>query len=93
MASSIAPPMNYAPCRNYASGCEPGYMGRGKPQFRDFDSYLIPPATFAALREGPLPLAIETDFDRHIEERRTRLDTAIEQVTVLAEGGAAPGQA
>ena len=43
-----------------------------------FDSYLIPPATFDALREkGPLPLAIETDFDRHIEERRARLDTAI----------------
>src|SRR3546814_14717390 len=49
----------------------------GSRQFRDFDSYLIPPATFDALREkGPLPLAIETDFDRHIEERRARLDTA-----------------
>jgi hypothetical protein len=35
----------------------------GSRQFRDFDSYLIPPATFAALREkGPLPLAIETDL-------------------------------
>jgi hypothetical protein len=41
----------------------------GSRQFRDFDSYLIPPATFAALREkGLLPLAIETDFDHHIEE-------------------------
>src|SRR3546814_8123284 len=59
--------------------------------FRDFDSYLIPPATFDALREkGPLPLAIETDFDRHIEERRARLDTAIEQVTVLARQGELP---
>lgn len=43
--------------------------------------------TFAALREkGPLPLAIETDFERHIEERRTRLDTAIKQVTVPRQG-------
>jgi hypothetical protein len=33
-------------------------------QYRAFDSYLLPPATFAALRErGPLPLAIDTDFD------------------------------
>src|SRR3546814_833063 len=63
----------------------------GSRQFRDFDSYLIPPATYAALREkGPLPLAIETDFERHIEERRTRLDTAIEQVTVLARQGELP---
>src|SRR3546814_6376990 len=35
-------------------------------------------------------LAIETDFERHIEERRTRLDTAIEQVTVLARQGELP---
>src|SRR3546814_7553778 len=63
----------------------------GSRQFRDFDSYLIPPATYAALREkGPLPLAIETDFERHIEERRTRLDTAIDQVTVLARQGELP---
>jgi hypothetical protein len=84
--------MNYAPCRSYASGCEPGDIWvAGSRQFRDFDSYLIPPATFAALREkGPLPLAIETDFERHIEERRTRLDTAIEQVTVLARQGSCP---
>src|SRR3546814_18960857 len=51
----------------------------------------MPPATFAALHEkGPLPLAIETDFERHIEERRTRLDTAIEQVTILARQGELP---
>ena len=32
----------------------------GSRQYRDFDSYLIPPGTFTALREkGPLPLAIE----------------------------------
>jgi hypothetical protein len=63
----------------------------GSRQYRDFDSYLIPPATFAALREkGPLPLAIETDFERYIEERRTRLDTAIEQVTVPARQGNCP---
>lgn len=63
----------------------------GSRQFRDFDSYFIPLATFAALREkGPLPLAIDTGFDRHIEDRRERLDSAIERVTVLARQGELP---
>ena len=63
----------------------------GSRQYRDFDSYLIPPATFAALREkGPLPLAIETGFAHHIEDRRERLDRAIERVTVLARQGELP---
>lgn len=60
-------------------------------QYRAFDSYLLPPATFAALRErGPLPLAIDTDFDTFIAGRRARLDTAIEQVTALARQGNCP---
>ncbi|KAJ8137995.1 hypothetical protein OY671_008792, partial [Metschnikowia pulcherrima] len=63
----------------------------GSRQFRDFDSYLIPPATFAALREkGPLPLAIESGFDQHIGERRERSDRAIERVTVSARQGESP---
>nr|ART36135.1 B176 [uncultured bacterium] len=63
----------------------------GSRQFRDFDSYLIPPATFAVLREkGPLPLAIETKFDDHIKDRRKRLDDAIDRVTVLARQGELP---
>ncbi|KZB96209.1 transposase [Sphingomonas melonis TY] len=60
-------------------------------QYRAFDSYLLPPATFAALRErGPLPLAIDTDFDTFIAGRRARRDTAIEQVTALARQGELP---
>jgi TnpA family transposase len=63
----------------------------GSRQYRDFDSYLIPHATFAALRgKGPLPLAIETGFDRHIEDQRVRFDRAIERVTVLARQGELP---
>ena len=63
----------------------------GSRQFRDFDSYLIPPATFAALREkGPLPLAIATGFVSHIKDRRERLNRAIERVTVLARQGELP---
>jgi hypothetical protein len=60
-------------------------------QYRASDSYLLPPATFAAICErGPLPLAIETDFDTFIAGRRARLDTAIEQVTALARQGELP---
>jgi TnpA family transposase len=63
----------------------------GSRQYRDFDSYLIPHATFAALRgKGPLPLAIETGFTSHIQDRRERLNRAIERVTVLARQGELP---
>lgn len=67
-------------------------MGRGKPavsRFRQL-SHTAGDLCGAAREKGSLPLAIETDFERHIEERRTRLDTAIEQVTVLARQGELP---
>jgi len=67
------------------------YLVAGSRQYRDFDSYLIPPATFAALRKkGPLQLAIEAGFDCHIEERGKRLDSAIERASVLAQQGELP---
>ncbi|MCB8829737.1 Tn3 family transposase, partial [Escherichia coli] len=47
-------------------------------QYRSFDSYLLPSATFDAMRaRGPLPLAIDTDFESFIAERRASLDTVI----------------
>jgi hypothetical protein len=39
---------------------------------------------------GPLPLAIDTDFDSFIAGRRASLDTAIERVTILARQGELP---
>nr|MEC6699833.1 hypothetical protein [Sphingobium sp. SJ10-10] len=60
-------------------------------QYRAFDSYLLPPATFDAMRaRGPLPLAIDTDFDSFVAGRRASLDTAIERVTILARQGELP---
>lgn len=57
-------------------------------QYRAFDSYLLPHATFDAMRaRGPLPLAIDTDFDSFVAGRRASLDTAIERVTILARQG------
>lgn len=57
----------------------------GSRQYQSFDSYLLPSETFDAMRmRGPLPLAINTDFDTFITGRRSNLDTAIERVTVLA---------
>lgn len=63
----------------------------GSRQYRAFDSYLLPSATFDAMRaRGPLPLAIETDFDSFVAGRRANLDTAIERVTILARQGELP---
>lgn len=63
----------------------------GSRQYRSFDSYLLPPATFQAMRaRGPLPLAIDTDFETFITGRRANLDTAIKRVTVLARQGELP---
>lgn len=55
------------------------------------DSYLLPLATFDAMRaRGPLSLAIDTDFDSFIAGRRASLGTAIERVTILARQGELP---
>jgi len=73
----------------FSSICATGFAGdiwvEESRRYHAFGSYLLPPATFAALRERwPLPLAIDIDFDTFIAGRRARLDTAIEQVTALA---------
>jgi hypothetical protein len=47
MASLIVPLMNYAPCRNYASGCEPGIYGS-----REAGSFAI--STAISYRRRPL---------------------------------------
>jgi len=42
----------------------------GSRQFKDFEDYLLPPARFATLNEaGELPLHIDTDGERYLEER------------------------
>jgi hypothetical protein len=60
----------------------------GVTQYQDFDSYLIPKPTFEILKsEGPLPLNIETDIDRYLEDRRAILDRELSEVAALATAG------
>lgn len=60
-------------------------------EYRAFESYILPPATFDARRaRGSLPLAIDTDFDSFTAGRRASPDTAIEQVTALTRQGEWP---
>jgi hypothetical protein len=47
---------------------------QGSRQFKDFDEYLIPTEKYTELKSvGSLPLLIETDCDRYLNERRERL--------------------
>ncbi|MCP1249876.1 Tn3 family transposase [Gluconobacter oxydans] len=57
-------------------------------QYRAFDTYLLPEATFAAMRaQGPLPLAINATADTFLSQRRAVLETALNRVTALARKG------
>ena len=60
----------------------------GSRHYQDFESYLIPKPTFEVLRgEGPLPLEIETDGGRYLEERRQTLGRELVEVAALAAAG------
>ena len=60
----------------------------GSRQYQDFESYLIPKPTFEILKsEGPLPLDIETDIGRYLEDRRAILDRELTKVAALATAG------
>ena len=40
---------------------------RGSRRYRNFEDYLLPKPTFAALRaEGPLPVGVEENVDHHL---------------------------
>jgi len=63
----------------------------GSRQFRNFDDYLIPKETFAALsRSNALPLAVEPDGDRYLERRLAELDQQLATVNALARDDALP---
>jgi TnpA family transposase len=64
----------------------------GSQQYQNFDSYLIPKPTFEIMKEeGPLPLAIETDVERYLESKRTRMASDMAEVAALAEAGRLDG--
>ncbi len=57
-------------------------------QSRDFESCLMPRATFNILREeGALPVAVPRSVERHLAERGVELDRIIAEVAGLAEKG------
>jgi TnpA family transposase len=60
----------------------------GSRQYRDFETYLIPAATFKAMQEEPLPLAIDTQFPSYINERRERLKEKMTSVACKARDNA-----
>jgi TnpA family transposase len=62
----------------------------GSRQFRDFEEYLLPAETFAALRQGGLPLAVTADWGTYLAQRSAPLHAALLTVNRLAERGELP---
>lgn len=60
----------------------------GSRQYRDFETYLIPAATFKAMQQEPLPLAIDTQFTSYMTERRERLKEKMTSVACKARDNA-----
>jgi TnpA family transposase len=64
----------------------------GSRQHRSFEERLISRETIQELRQaGTLPVAIETDFDKFIENRRALLDKRMAAVDARARDGLLPG--
>jgi hypothetical protein len=56
----------------------------GSRQYRDFETYLIPAATFKAMQQEPLPLAIDTLFTSYMTKRREMLKEKMTSVACKA---------
>ena len=46
----------------------------GSRQYRDFETYLIPTATFEVMQKEPLPLDVDTHLPSYLAECRQRLE-------------------
>ncbi len=63
----------------------------GSRQFKDFDEYLMPRATFDTHhRENRLGLAVETSATSYLDERFERLREALDETARLAAAGELP---
>ena len=63
----------------------------GSRQFKDFEEYLVPAEPFAALRHaGELPLAVEPNGERYLQQRLAHLTQELETVNRLAVAGKLP---
>ena len=64
----------------------------GSRRYRSFDERLISKDALATLQQaGTLPVAVETDFDRFIAERRALLDERLIAVEARARASSLPG--
>ena len=63
----------------------------GSRQYRDFETYLIPAATFKAMQQKePLSLAIDTAFTSYMAERREKLEESMASVASKARENTLP---
>jgi TnpA family transposase len=62
----------------------------GSRRYRDFDDYLLPAQTYAAMRTGGLPLAIELDAEKYLTQRCELLHAEFLRVDRLARAKELP---
>ena len=64
---------------------------QGSRQFKDFDEYLLPAETVAALkRTDSLPLAVTTDCEQYLDDRLRLLEQRLDAVNRLAAANELP---
>jgi TnpA family transposase len=64
---------------------------QGSRQFKNFDEYLVPVETFAALRRASdVPLAVATDVDEYLHDRVRVLDEQLDTVNRRATANGLP---
>jgi hypothetical protein len=52
----------------------------GSRQYGDFETYLIPAATFKVVQQEPLPLDIDTDLPTYLADSRQRLEENLTKI-------------
>ena len=62
----------------------------GSRQYRDFETYLIPTATFKVMQKEPLPLDIDTNLPSYLAECRQRLEDTLTTVASQARDKTLP---
>ena len=63
----------------------------GSRQYKAFDDYLLPDATWQALRRtGPIPVAVQTDCTGYLTERRHDVHAAMTKVATLMDADGLP---
>ena len=88
---STAASMNCASCPSLRNALRSGDLWVvGSRQFKDFEEYLLPPQTFAAMKPKGLPLAVGTGCRDYLDHRGRQLHEALTVVNGLAERGELP---